>query len=264
MSVFDVSAVVTGIAELYEPVAEEKGFRLSVAAPPGLTMLGNRELVGQATANLIDNALKYGASNLGSAGSNQITVASRREGGNIVIEIADHGPGVMEADRQRVFDRFVRLEGARSRPGSGLGLSLAAAAARMHGGFVRLEDNMPGLKVVVTLPAAEAAPAAANAPPLERAARDRLVTAPRCGSIVRRGAASRLCCKTRTSRAALKFPTQNRSRSAARTRRSLALPWSLISEDPARAARLLNQSPEFALDRLIGEIASEISRTKPN
>ena len=157
MSVFDVSAVVTGIAELYEPVAEEKGFRLSVAAPPGLTMLGNRELVGQATANLIDNALKYGASNLGSAGSNQITVASRREGGNILIEIADHGPGVMEADRQRVFDRFVRLEGARSRPGSGLGLSLAAAAARMHGGFVRLEDNMPGLKVVVTLPAAEAA-----------------------------------------------------------------------------------------------------------
>jgi len=157
MSVFDVSAVVSGIAELYEPVAEEKSFKLSVAAPPGLTMLGNRELVGQAIANLIDNSLKYGASNLGLAGSNEIAVASRREGGNIVIEVADHGPGVREADRQRVFDRFVRLEGARSRPGSGLGLSLAAAAARMHGGYVRLEDNSPGLKVVVTLPAAEAA-----------------------------------------------------------------------------------------------------------
>jgi signal transduction histidine kinase len=157
MTVFDLGAVATGVAELYEPVAEEKGFKLDVDAPPGLTLLGNRELLGQAIANLIDNALKYGATEADSASSNEIAIAARREGGNVVIEVADHGPGVSAADRQRVFDRFVRLEGARSRPGSGLGLSLAAAAARLHGGLVRLEDNSPGLKVVVTLPAVGAA-----------------------------------------------------------------------------------------------------------
>ena len=67
--------------------------------------------------------------------------------------MADHGPGIAAADRARVLDRFVRLEGSRSRPGSGLGLSLAAAVARMHGGLVELEDNEPGLRVRVTLPA---------------------------------------------------------------------------------------------------------------
>jgi len=157
MGVFDVGDVVSGVAELYEPVAEERGFKFDVAAPRGLTLLGNRELVGQAVANLIDNALKYGEAGGGPSSLSEVAVAARREGGNIVIEVADHGAGVSEADRQRVFDRFVRLEGARSRPGSGLGLSLAAAAARMHGGLVRLEDNSPGLRVVVTLPAADAA-----------------------------------------------------------------------------------------------------------
>ena len=126
-----------------------------MAASPGLMMVGNRELIGQAIANLIDNALKYGAADAASGG--RIDVAARREGSQIVIEVADHGSGIGNADRQRVFDRFVRLEGARSRPGSGLGLSLAAAVARLHGGVVRLEDNSPGLKVVVTLPARDAA-----------------------------------------------------------------------------------------------------------
>ena len=157
MASFDVGAVVAGVAELYEPVAEEKGFALNLSAAPGLEIMGNRELVGQAVANLIDNALKYGAG-AGEGSVNAIDVTARREGGDIMIEIADHGPGVAEEDRQRVFDRFVRLEGSRSRPGSGLGLSLAAAAARMHKGSVRLEDNAPGLRVIVSLPAG-AAPA---------------------------------------------------------------------------------------------------------
>src|SRR5271169_2022693 len=100
MSAFDVAAVVSGVAELYEPVAEEKGFKLTVAAAPGLTLLGSRELIGQAVANLIDNALKYGAGgcapSLGAKSANQIDVVARREGANIVIEVADRGPGVSE------------------------------------------------------------------------------------------------------------------------------------------------------------------------
>ena len=90
-------------------------------------------------------------------------MSARREGTQIQIVVADHGPGVSEADRARVFDRFVRLEGARSRPGSGLGLSLAAAVARLHAGEVRLEDNAPGLSVIVSLPATPAQSATAGA-----------------------------------------------------------------------------------------------------
>ncbi len=82
-----------------------------------------------------------------------VSIAARREGGDIVIEVADRGPGIAEADRKRVLDRFVRLEGARSRPGYGLGLSLASAVARMHGGALALGDNAPGLKVMLALPA---------------------------------------------------------------------------------------------------------------
>ena len=147
----DLGEVVAGVAELYEPLAEERGFALTVDCEPGLALEGRRELIGQALANLVDNALKYGA---GAEGRNEIAVAARREGGDVVIEVADRGPGVAAEERERVFDRFVRLESARSRPGSGLGLSLAAAVARLHGGSVRLEDNAPGLKVRLTLPAA--------------------------------------------------------------------------------------------------------------
>jgi signal transduction histidine kinase len=147
---FDVGAVVSDLAELYEPIAEERDFSLSLDIAPGLTLVGNRELVGQGIANLVDNALKYGASECG--GDRAVSVAARGEGENIVIEVADRGPGIGEVDRKRVFDRFVRLEGARSRPGSGLGLSLASAIARMHGGHLTLEDNAPGLKAILTLP----------------------------------------------------------------------------------------------------------------
>ncbi len=178
MSEFDVGSAVNGIAELYEPVAEEAGVALRVRIEPGLRLFGNRELIGQTVANLIDNALKYGAPEpmlaLAAPGAQIQTPSSyvvnldvRRIGGDVEIAIGDHGPGVGPADRARVLDRFVRLEGARSRPGSGLGLSLAAAVVRMHAGSVRLEDNHPGLRVIVTLPLTKSAlpaPARAIAP----------------------------------------------------------------------------------------------------
>ncbi len=152
LSRVDVSEVVASVAELYEPLAEEKGFVFHVDCEPGLAIEGRRELIGQTLANLLDNALKYGAQ-VNPDCAREIAVGARREGSNIVIEVADRGPGVAPEDRERVFDRFVRLESARSRPGSGLGLSLVAAAARLHGGTVRLEDNAPGLKVRLSLPA---------------------------------------------------------------------------------------------------------------
>ena len=154
----DISEAAKSVAELYEPIAEEEGVDLTVRAEDGLKVRGNRELIGQAIANLVDNALKYGATNKGGSDSEakpHVVIAARRVGESVVLTIADRGPGIEPADRARVLDRFVRLEGSRSRPGSGLGLSLAAAVARMHGGTVELEDNQPGLRVRLTLPAAD-------------------------------------------------------------------------------------------------------------
>ena len=152
----DVSEAARSVAELYEPIAEEEGVALTVHAEDGLKIRGNRELFGQAIANLVDNALKYGAPPKGvgeTAAKPDVVISARRAGQSVVLTIADRGPGIGPADRARVLDRFVRLEGSRSRPGSGLGLSLAAAVARMHGGTVELEDNQPGLRVRLTLPA---------------------------------------------------------------------------------------------------------------
>ena len=162
----DVGEAANSVAELYEPIAEEEGVALTVRATGGLNVHGNRELIGQAIANLVDNALKYGAPNkgLGEADGNpDVVVTAERVGGSVVLTVADRGPGIAPADRTRVLERFVRLEGSRSRPGSGLGLSLAAAVARMHGGTVELEDNQPGLRVRLTLPTA-AEPPRSSAP----------------------------------------------------------------------------------------------------
>ena len=154
----DVGEAAMSVAELYEPIAEEEGLALTVHARTGLKVRGNRELIGQAIANLVDNAIKYGAPNKESAEAEMkpdVVITAERVGQSVLLTVADRGPGVAPADRARVLDRFVRLEGSRSRPGSGLGLSLAAAVARMHGGSVELEDNRPGLRVRLTLPAVD-------------------------------------------------------------------------------------------------------------
>jgi len=154
MKDFDAAEIAHDIGELYEPLAEEKGIELKVDADKGAPVKGNRELVSQALANLVDNAIKYSepaAPELNGAPA-EIVVAARDAGDRILLTVADHGPGIPEADRGRAVERFVRLEQSRSQPGSGLGFSLAAAVARLHGGELTLEDNDPGLKCVIALP----------------------------------------------------------------------------------------------------------------
>jgi signal transduction histidine kinase len=165
---FDAADVARDVGELYEPAAEDRGLSLLVTASPGLILHGSRELIGQALANLVDNALKYGTPAAGApADAARVSVTAARLGPMIEIGVGDHGPGIAPADRERVQERFVRLENSRSRPGSGLGLSLASAVARLHKGTLRFEDNAPGLKAVLALPAATALPPKL-APPVPR------------------------------------------------------------------------------------------------
>lgn len=153
MTEFDASAIARDVGELYEPVAEEKGIALKVEAPVAAPVRGNRELVSQALANLIDNAIKYAGPNGKLNGMPaEIVVRADTEGERITLSVADRGPGIADADRARVVERFVRLEQSRSEPGSGLGLSLASAVARLHGGELKLEDNHPGLRSTIALP----------------------------------------------------------------------------------------------------------------
>lgn len=147
----DAAEIARGVGELYEAAAEEAGVPLVLDVAERLPMEGSRELLGQALANLLDNALKYAAeAALGAA----VTLEARRAGGEVVIAVTDRGPGIPEAERGRVLERFMRLETARTRPGFGLGLSLVAAVARLHGGSVRLLDAGPGLRAELRLPAA--------------------------------------------------------------------------------------------------------------
>jgi signal transduction histidine kinase len=155
MTEFDAAEIARDVGELYEPLADEKGIALTVDAPAAAPVRGNRELVSQALANLIDNAIKYAGPNgqLNGAAA-EIVVKAGNDGERISLSVADRGPGIAEADRGRVVERFVRLEQSRSEPGSGLGLSLAAAVARLHGGELKLEDNHPGLRSTIALPRA--------------------------------------------------------------------------------------------------------------
>ncbi len=172
MTAFDAAEIVHDVAELYEPLADDKGLALKVDAKGPAPVKGNRELISQALANLIDNAIKYAAPKHEAPAlalatedavadaappSNAvatIVVSAAAEGNRVLLTVADSGPGVPAADRSRVVERFVRLEQSRSQPGAGLGLSLAAAVARLHRGELGLEDNAPGLRVVLTLPRA--------------------------------------------------------------------------------------------------------------
>ncbi len=137
----DLTAIIQDVAELYEPVALEKGLVFVTGDLKGKTLSGDRDLLFQATANLVDNAIKYTAS----PGS----VGIAASGGEIVVW--DTGPGVPEDMRATVFERLHRLERDRGEPGSGLGLTLVRAVLQLHEGRVELADNAPGLRVTMKL-----------------------------------------------------------------------------------------------------------------
>jgi signal transduction histidine kinase len=162
MDDFDAADVANDIHELYEPLAEDDGKTLRVRTE--LTRLhGNRELISQALANLVENAIKYGkpvpaaqplsADAVAGTENSEILIEARREGDQVLLSVIDHGPGIPEADRKHAVERFVRLEASRTRPGSGLGLSLASAVATLHGGELRLGDAHPGLTATLAIPA---------------------------------------------------------------------------------------------------------------
>ena len=142
----DLAELLGGLAELYAAPAEERGARLEVEATGPLLVNGDRELVQQAVANLLDNAIKF------SPGGGLIRVAAAGEEAGVAVSVSDQGPGIPEADRPRATDRFFRGEAARQTPGSGLGLALVEAVAQLHGGGLRLEDAGPGLRAVLVLP----------------------------------------------------------------------------------------------------------------
>jgi signal transduction histidine kinase len=150
----DASEIARDVVELYEAFAEEAGIECRLDASEPIFVQASRELIGQALANLVDNAIKYSTVPDREHDGAYITVSVRKEAGQVLFEVGDRGPGIPAQDRERVLERFVRLETSRTRPGSGLGLSLVAAIARLHHGTLRIEDNSPGLKTVLSLPEA--------------------------------------------------------------------------------------------------------------
>jgi signal transduction histidine kinase len=129
------------VAELYDAAAEQDGTRLSVVGDGEVLVTGDRDLIFDAIANLVDNAIKHGRA------GGQVVVANENIDGRPVISIADDGPGIPADEHEHVFKRFYRLERSRYTPGNGLGLSLVAAVARLHGARMEMLDNSPGLKL---------------------------------------------------------------------------------------------------------------------
>jgi signal transduction histidine kinase len=147
MARVDLPHVIEGVAELYEPLAEEKGLALEVAPGRTASIKGNVRLISQALANLVDNAIKY------TPPGGKITIAAEDRPQGVALSVADTGPGIPPAERKRVLERFVRLEESRNSPGTGLGLSLVAAVARLHEARLELADNAPGLRAMLLFPA---------------------------------------------------------------------------------------------------------------
>lgn len=146
----DLTSLAADVAELYDPLAEEKGLTLTVSLAPGVTVPGNRHLLSQALANLLDNAVKYTPT----GGTIALSLTAPATGPELTV--ADTGPGVPAEHRELVLERFARLESSRNTPGSGLGLSLVAAVAGLHRAALRLADNAPGLRVTLAFPRAKA------------------------------------------------------------------------------------------------------------
>jgi len=153
----DLATVLHDVAELYSASAEAREQSLVADVEGPLPLVGDRDLLGQAVVNLLDNALKFAPA------GGTVRLAARIVAGEIEVSVADDGPGMPEADRRRAGERFFRADAARSTPGSGLGLSLVRAVAALHGGQVALSETqpgaaMPGLTVTLRLPAGTGEP----------------------------------------------------------------------------------------------------------
>jgi signal transduction histidine kinase len=133
--------IASEVVELYDAAAEQDGTRLSIAGEREVLVTGDRDLIFDAIANLVDNAIKHGRR------GGQVVVANENIDGRPVISIADDGPGIPADECEQVFKRFYRLEHSRYAPGNGLGLSLVAAVARLHGARIEMLDNAPGLRL---------------------------------------------------------------------------------------------------------------------
>jgi signal transduction histidine kinase len=139
------------VLELFEPAAEENGVTLELAASNGVEVVGDRDLLFDAISNLVDNAIKHGGRN----GGVFVTVSEGSD--EVALCVADRGPGIPIGERKHVLTRFYRLEGSRNSPGNGLGLSLVAAVANLHGAHIEMKDNSPGLRIELQFPIPEKA-----------------------------------------------------------------------------------------------------------
>ena len=145
-AMLDLSALVRSIGDAYQPSAEDSQHKLQIHVEDGVSLTGDRQLLAQMVSNLVENALHH------TPAGTTVSLGLRRDGAGFSLEVADDGPGIPEAERDKVFDRFYRLDRSRSTAGSGLGLALVKAIAGLHGLSVRLEDRKPGLAVVLGAP----------------------------------------------------------------------------------------------------------------
>jgi signal transduction histidine kinase len=144
----DLALIVQDVAELYQATADERQIKLTCKNLEHGIVFGDRELLAQALTNLLDNAFKHSSAGGG------IDMELRRNADRIVVSVADTGPGIPAQERDRVLNRFARVDAARSKPGNGLGLALVRAVADQHDAMLWLTDNAPGLRVTISLPAA--------------------------------------------------------------------------------------------------------------
>jgi signal transduction histidine kinase len=143
MEPVELSTLVMELGELYEPVTEDAGLTLTVAAGAAVKLLGNRDQLAQAIGNLLDNAIKY------SPRGGKITLGLISGETTVDLVVKDNGPGIPEKEHQRVKERFVRLDNVRQKEGNGLGLTLVDAIARLHNAKLLFEDNEPGLRAII-------------------------------------------------------------------------------------------------------------------
>jgi hypothetical protein len=152
-----LSSLLTMLAESYDPAFAANGVLLLTDIAPGLTLYGDRELLAQMVTNLFDNIMLH------ATGASAASIGAAAVGEKIRITIADNGCGIPPDQQARVFQRFVRLDASRHLPGHGLGLSLTVAIVDLHAGKINLDDQGPGLKIIIDLPRATAKLATAGA-----------------------------------------------------------------------------------------------------